>query len=153
MSEPAPLSTASSAGSSGAGGGAGAPSPLPLVPEPFLAPPPPGLLHILMSSDKCQVRPHPNTNTSQYYLVYQRKVSSTYISDRIIYPALLLTLPVTVLKFCSFCLGTDVECKAATVTRRSNTATAATQCVWSTFGTYMGTPAGMLNSQKLLKIM
>ncbi|XP_075974553.1 nuclear receptor dissatisfaction [Anticarsia gemmatalis] len=53
LNEPAPLSTASSAGSSGAGG-AGASSPLPLVPEPFLAPPPPGLLHILMSSDKCQ---------------------------------------------------------------------------------------------------
>ncbi|KAL0880960.1 hypothetical protein ABMA27_002120 [Loxostege sticticalis] len=52
-SEQAPLSTASSAGSSGAGG-AGAVSPLPLVPEPFLAPPPPGLLHILMSTDKCQ---------------------------------------------------------------------------------------------------
>ncbi|KAJ0175487.1 hypothetical protein K1T71_008646 [Dendrolimus kikuchii] len=53
ISESAPLSTASSAGSSGAGG-VGATSPLPLVPEPFLAPPPPGLLHILMSSDKCQ---------------------------------------------------------------------------------------------------
>ncbi|KAL4716363.1 hypothetical protein ACJJTC_006725 [Scirpophaga incertulas] len=52
-SDQAPLSTASSAGSSGAGG-AGAISPLPLMPEPFLAPPPPGLLHILMSTDKCQ---------------------------------------------------------------------------------------------------
>ncbi|XP_045534716.1 protein dissatisfaction [Papilio machaon] len=55
VSEPAPLSAASSAGSSGAGGGggAGATSPLPLLAEPFLAPPP-GLLHMLMSSDKCQ---------------------------------------------------------------------------------------------------
>ncbi|XP_047988525.1 protein dissatisfaction isoform X3 [Leguminivora glycinivorella] len=51
MSEQAPLSATSSAGSSGAGG-AGAVSPLPLVPEPFLPPPP--LLHMLMSSDKCQ---------------------------------------------------------------------------------------------------
>ncbi|XP_041988451.1 protein dissatisfaction, partial [Aricia agestis] len=49
----APLSATSSAGSSGAGG-AGAVSPLPLITEPFLAPPPPGLLHMLMSSDKCQ---------------------------------------------------------------------------------------------------
>ncbi|CAB3223405.1 unnamed protein product [Arctia plantaginis] len=54
LSEPAPLSTASSAGSSGAGG-PGASSPLPLIPDPFLAPPPPGLLHILMSTDKCQL--------------------------------------------------------------------------------------------------
>ncbi|KAI8422619.1 hypothetical protein MSG28_006401 [Choristoneura fumiferana] len=53
VSEAAPLSAASSAGSSGAGG-AGAASPLPLVPDTFLHPPPPGLLHILMSSDKCQ---------------------------------------------------------------------------------------------------
>ncbi|XP_046962679.1 protein dissatisfaction [Vanessa cardui] len=53
INDSAPLSTASSAGSSGAGG-AGAVSPLPFIPEPFLAPPPPGLLHILMSSDKCQ---------------------------------------------------------------------------------------------------
>lgn len=54
MTDSAPLSTTSSAGSSGAGA-AGAVSPLPLVHESFLAPPPPGLLHILMSSDKCQV--------------------------------------------------------------------------------------------------
>ncbi|GBP47772.1 Photoreceptor-specific nuclear receptor [Eumeta japonica] len=49
------LSTASSAGSSGAAAG-GAPSPLALAPEPFIpaVPPPPGLLHMLMSSDKCQ---------------------------------------------------------------------------------------------------
>ncbi|XP_026315451.1 photoreceptor-specific nuclear receptor [Hyposmocoma kahamanoa] len=53
MTDSAPLSTTSSAGSSGAGA-AGAVSPLPLVHESFLAPPPPGLLHILMSSDKCQ---------------------------------------------------------------------------------------------------
>lgn len=53
MTDAAPLSTASSAGSSGAG--AGATSPLPLVPEPFFTPPPPHLLHMLMSSDKCQV--------------------------------------------------------------------------------------------------
>lgn len=59
MGEQAPLSTASSVASSGAGAGADAVSPLPLVPEPFLppVPPPPGLLHILMSSDKCQVLP------------------------------------------------------------------------------------------------
>ncbi|KAG7306053.1 hypothetical protein JYU34_008629 [Plutella xylostella] len=49
LPEPAPLSTASSAGSSGAA----AVSPLPL-PDPFLTAPPPGLLHMLMSSDKCQ---------------------------------------------------------------------------------------------------
>ncbi|KOB52319.1 putative Orphan nuclear receptor NR6A1 [Operophtera brumata] len=54
MTDNAPLSTASSAGSSGAG--AGATSPLPLVAEPFFTPPPPHLLHMLMSSDKCQVR-------------------------------------------------------------------------------------------------
>ncbi|XP_028037793.1 photoreceptor-specific nuclear receptor [Bombyx mandarina] len=51
MNEPAPLSAASSAGSSAAG--TGACSPLPLVPDSFLPPPPPGLLHILMSTDKC----------------------------------------------------------------------------------------------------
>ncbi|VVC89845.1 unnamed protein product, partial [Leptidea sinapis] len=55
ISESAPLSTASSRSAGSSGAGAGAVSPLPFITESFLAPPPPGLLHILMSSDKCQV--------------------------------------------------------------------------------------------------